>query len=141
MRRAEIALAAREWVDVPYRKRGRSPQGIDCIGLVVMLGRRFEIPHVDEPYYTDWPDPERRLLRVFTTYLRRAPVHSPLLGTVGIFAGNILPCHTGVFSELHGQPHVIHARLDLNRVIEQAWRPGDGEGRLVARFMFPGLED
>lgn len=136
----EIVAAARTWLDVPYLKRGRSRAGIDCIGLIVMQAIHWALPHHDEPHYSDWPDPRRRMLRIYARYMVRAQAGDPLKGTVGVFAGNILPCHTGLFSESHGKPHVIHARVDVGRVVEHEWRPNDGEGRLVARFMFPGLE-
>jgi len=138
--------AARSWIDTPYKKKGRDRKGLDCLGIVVMLARQFQIPHQDRRDYTNWPDPERQMLTMYSRYMRRAPTGFPFPGTIGVFTGNILPCHTGVFSMKDDKPHLIHARIDghKGKVVEQEWREQDaetGEGRLVARVIFPGLVD
>ena len=34
-----IVAAARTWLGVPWRHQGRTRQGVDCAGLVVLVGR------------------------------------------------------------------------------------------------------
>lgn len=36
---ARIAAAAREWLDVPYHHQGRVRAGLDCVGLLVVVGK------------------------------------------------------------------------------------------------------
>lgn len=141
MTRDEVVREARSWLGVPYRERGRSRIGIDCIGLLVVVGQAFQVPHVDHADYGAWPDPHHRILRVLGQYLDRAPVDGPLPGTIGVFAEGRLPGHVGFFSEQHGHTHLIHARTG-GPVTEQQYRPlGPRRAfRLVALFAFPGLE-
>jgi cell wall-associated NlpC family hydrolase len=35
-----IVSAARSWLGVPWRHQGRTRQGVDCAGLVVLVGRK-----------------------------------------------------------------------------------------------------
>lgn len=142
MTRAEIIAEARKWSGVLYRRRGRSMSGIDCIGLPVMIARAFNVPHEDYPDYDDWPDPTRRILRECRKNLTFVPRPlARLPGLVGVFAETKFPGHMGIFSDIAGQTHVIHARIDRRRVVEQLYRPQDPELRLVALFAFPGMED
>jgi hypothetical protein len=144
MTRAEVVTVARSWIGTPFRPKGRSQRGVDCIGLLVMIGRALNVPHEDEQHYTDWPDPQRRMLDVFDRHLWRRPVNEPNWdGTVGVFPTfRCLPGHVGIFSTLHGVRHLIHARADQRVVLEQPYDsdPRTAEMRLVARYGFPGLE-
>jgi cell wall-associated NlpC family hydrolase len=147
MTRAEVVSEARNWVGVPYRKKGRTASGIDCLGLLVVVARVFNVPHVDHHDYSDWPDPMYRILRELEKHLNPAPLTGPLPGTIGVFNQRILPAHVGIFSTLNGVTHLIHAHLDEDRVLEQPWRartPATRSGapiRLLRVFVFPGLED
>ncbi len=40
---AEFVLAARALVGVPYRHQGRTPRGLDCLGLLVLAASRCGI--------------------------------------------------------------------------------------------------
>jgi hypothetical protein len=138
----EVVAEARTWIGVPYRKRGRSrTAGVDCLGLLVMVGIHFNVPHRDEPNYSDWPDPSYRILRTLDRYLKIVP-GEPHPGMVGVFANSRLPGHTGFFSELHGSLHVIHARMDVRKVAEHEFRQGRffTDARLIRVYAFPDLE-
>lgn len=144
MTRDEIVAEARTWLGPPavrFRMRGRSRNGVDCVGMVEQIGLHFEVPHEDVLDYEDFPNHERLMMRTFDRFLLRAPPRSLYPGTVGVFAGGILPVHAGIFTERSGRIHIVHARLDTRKVIEQEYRPQDTVARLVARFMFPGMED
>lgn len=140
MTRDEIVRETRGWIGCPYRRRGRSRKGVDCIGLVVVVSYPFEIVHIDQTDYSDYPHPDRLLLQAFDRFL--TPVHpdSPFPGTIGVFTASVLPVHTGIFTEVHGKVHFVHARKDEGMVIEQEYRPQDRHGRLIARYAYPGLE-
>lgn len=138
---AEIVAEARSWIGVPYRVRGRSRQGIDCLGLLVMIGRHFEIPHVDEQEYSSWPRHDHLILRRLAQHLVRLPMtETPRPGLVGCFAERTLPGHVGIFSELYGALHLVHARVSPREVCEHAWLP-NSEMRLIGLFAFPGMTD
>lgn len=145
MRRAEIVAEARGWLRTPFRPKGRSRAGLDCLGLLVLVADAFAVPHHDEQHYTDWPDPQRRMLAVFDRYMGRLPPGEPCWdGTVAVMSTyRTLPGHVGFFSTKHGVRHLIHASMAVRRVCEEEFCTDVRRGgmRLVARYGFPGLED
>jgi cell wall-associated NlpC family hydrolase len=142
MTREEVQQEARKWLGVPFRKRGRSEDGVDCIGFIVVVGRAFSIPHQDESDYSLWPAQDHLILRKLGQYLVRLSPDTSLPGTVGVFAERRLPGHVGIFSEKYGGAvHLIHARISPGRVIEEPWQHVPyHELRLIGLFGFPGLE-
>ncbi len=143
MTRAEIQAEARQWLGVRYRKQGRSRRGIDCLGIPVMIGRRFDVPHEDRTDYHSEPDLDRLILTTFDRYLLRVNPQNLKPGMCGVFAETRLPCHAGIFTWLHDRLHIVHARLDVQKVVEQEYRPQDilPEMRLIRAYDFPGVED
>lgn len=143
MTRAEVQAAARTWVGVPYRHAGRSERGLDCIGLVVVVARHFNVPHVDHQHYTAWPDPHGRLFAECDQVLVLRS-DEPREGTIGVFRqdGYRLPCHVGIFTRREGSLYLVHAMLARRRVVEEPFtESGLGGFRLIRRYAFPALED
>jgi hypothetical protein len=141
MTRLEVQAEARKWLRTPYKQRGRGTDGVDCIGFLVMVGRAFGVPHQDTLDYSCWPSQNHLILRILAQYLIRMPAKSSLPGLVGAFAEARLPCHVGIFSEKHGVPHLIHARIVPHYVIEEPWQHMPrSELRLIGLLGFPGLE-
>ena len=140
MTRDDIQAEARKWLHVKFVQRGRSREGVDCIGLVVMIGRAFNVPYEDITDYSLWPRQDRLLMKKAGEYLPYLPPSTPLPGTVGMFSERTLPCHVGIFSLKRGAVHLIHARIDPGCVIEEPWQhvPRD-RLRLIAVFGWPGL--
>jgi hypothetical protein len=140
MTRDEIVAEARGWIGTPFRPNGRSRLGLDCLGLVVMLGRKFGIPHTDAADYSMWPSEERLILRQLGEYLDRVHPQARQDGCIGAFAQQRLPCHVGVLSTRYGRPHVIHTRIAPPVVLEQLLEP-QADLRLIAAFSLPGMVD
>lgn len=138
MTRDEIVAEARTWMDVPWRHQGRSRDGIDCVGLLSAVGKAFGVPHSDiSAYPRQAVSPKlRNLLR---SYLNPMPFTANKVGMVGVFRDSIFPCHVGILSWKHNRLHVIHARADAGKVIEEAF--SDERFNLVEVLAFPGLED
>jgi len=143
MMRAAVVAEARKWLGIPYRPKGRSERGIDCLGLLVVVGRAFAVPHEDQQHYTDYPSPDREMLGVFDRYLERRSISPPWPGLIGVFADRRLPAHVGIFSARDDALHVIHARVDERRVVEEQYdnAPLPRELRVIALYAYPGLED
>lgn len=135
-----VILEARKWLHVPFRRKGRTRSGIDCVGFIIVVGWAFDIPFIDRDDYFDQPTSTRELVAECNRYLVRVPIQSGAVpGTIGLFAERTLPGHCGFFSQLHDVPHVIHARLDTG-VIEQPYRAQDPTMRLLYLFSYPGFE-
>jgi cell wall-associated NlpC family hydrolase len=141
MTRAEIVEQARCWLRTPYRKCGRDKHGLDCLGLLIMVGRHFNVPHTDTQHYSEWPRTDLLILKKLSQHLVRVPpTQKPKPGMVGVFAELRLPGHVGIFSELHRTTHVIHARITPRQVVEESWPQLTEQVRLVALFDFPGVQ-
>jgi cell wall-associated NlpC family hydrolase len=143
MTRDEVVAEARKWLGVRYRHKGRSERGLDCLGLLVMVGRAFDIPHTDATDYSGWPRGDLLILQTLDRFLVRQPPSAALPGCIGVFAERRLPGHVGVFSVRHGAIHVIHASLPPpSRVIEAPWQViSRRELHLIAHYALPGMSD
>lgn len=141
MTRDDVIAAARRYLGVPYRKRGRSAHGLDCLGLIILIGRDLHVPHEDELDYSIHPSPDFTMLKRLAKYCIQVPPDTPKPGLIGTFAESRLPGHIGVFSSKYGRDHLIHARIRPGRVIEESWdQIPHHQLRMVAMFAIPGME-
>jgi hypothetical protein len=112
MRRDDIIAEARRWIGVPWRDKGRSRLGLDCIGLVDVVAASFGV-RADYALDYDRRPTGLRLLSELRKYSVRVDPNGPLGGCVGIVTTETLPMHVGIFATLHGGLsfiHVIEAR-------------------------------
>jgi hypothetical protein len=156
MTRDDIVREARSWINTPWRHEGRDRHGIDCAGLLVMLARAFNLSHDDIRGYARQPT-GTGFLEHLRRHLDPAPLDGDLTGLVGIFSQKKFPCHTGIFSYLHGQPHLINARADRPRaqsarhralrvelqgcVVEERFIDGCDGLNLIGVGRLPGMSD
>ena len=58
--RADVMTEAESWRGTPFQHQGRSEHGVDCAGLVVMVGRALGLltPEQDFTVYGRVPRPE-----------------------------------------------------------------------------------
>jgi len=137
--RAAIVAEARKWLGVRFRHQGRGPDGIDCAGLLVMVGRALGIPVTDDLGYRRIPD-TARLKQVLLANLRHKPIPERLLGDVLLLKDPIRQghmYHLGIQTDLG----FIHAygRADVKRVVELPMSP-DWAAAIVGAFEYPGIE-
>jgi hypothetical protein len=139
MTRDQVVAEARKWEGIPWRHQGRSIMGVDCVGLGVVVAQALGVYHEDRTDYARQPTDASMLahIRKFTV---RIPFGENLVGTIGLFRGSIYPCHVGFFSEKNGIIHVIHARADMHRVVEEPFIDGKRDMALVEIRAFPELE-
>ena len=132
-----IQTEARRWLGTPFRHQGRSADGIDCVGLLVMIARALDLPHDDVTGYT------RRakgmgFLEHFHAHLTEIAPAAIAPGDVLVFVEALAPCHTGILSDRLGVPHLIHAHGLRGRVLEEPYL-GEWPGKLRFAFRFPQL--
>ncbi len=130
--RAAVIAEARRHLGTPFRHQGRTPDGLDCVGLLIAIARALNLPHEDITGYT------RRatgmgFLEHFRAHLTEIPLSQASPADVLIFVETIYPCHTGLLSQRHGVAHLIHAHAPRRSVIEE---PYLGEWPAKARFAF-----
>lgn len=137
--RTAAVVAARSWIGVPFRHQGRSRRGVDCVGLLVQIGRALDLPHYDVTGYT------RRaqgmgFLEHFRANLEEIALPQAGPGDVLVFIESLYPCHTGVLSDLHDVPHLIHAHAGRGQVMEEPYH-GEWVERVRFAFRFPSVGD
>lgn len=135
----EIEEVAREIVDTPWVHQARLPGiGVDCIGLLVHVAKRLNIPHTDYTAYSRHPIPEEFIQRLEQSgALIRTPVKIPIVGMVAVIwiRHENEPTHVGIFTS----KGIIHTYQSIGRVCEHAltdfWR-----GRIHSIWSFVGWQ-
>jgi hypothetical protein len=142
MTRDEIIEEARQYLFVPFRHRGRTRAGLDCLGLGCVVADHFGVHYVDVPDYAAQPHPNRLVLNLLRKYLKPMPRAGNLTGCIGVFAMTRLPCHIGFFTMKDYRQHVLHTRIDCG-VAEEVYNPDVVKApfRLIEAFAFPEMED
>jgi cell wall-associated NlpC family hydrolase len=81
----QIVAAARAWLGVPWRHQGRTCQGIDCAGLVVLVGRALEICDYDTTAYSRRPEGQG-FVQHFRACMDPVPLLEAVVGDILVFA-------------------------------------------------------
>jgi len=140
MTRDEICTEARRFRDLKtkWRHMGRNEQALDCLGLLVMIAKKFEIPYVEpEENYRRTPD-SNLLVEMLTSQLilRRPPLK---IGMAVALRDKVQPVHVGIIGERYGELSLIHACASRGYVYEEPW--ANWSSRLRMCLDFPGVED
>lgn len=103
-----MLVDARKYLGIPFKYNGRSPDGVDCLGLILMVLRDagIELPDDDgRPIDPRWYDTDpQRLVRGLERYGRRIDVTE------------LQPLDVVVFC-FHGKPRHAGVMVDRNRFI------------------------
>lgn len=115
-RRNDLVEAARSLINVPWRHRGVTATGVDCIGLVVYAAKRAGVIPEDTKLeaYSTYPRPEL-LYRELPKFADRTLELQP--GNF-IFFGRTNLVHIALLS---GPNSFIHADRNVGRVSEVPW--------------------
>jgi cell wall-associated NlpC family hydrolase len=126
--------AARRYIGVPWRHLGRSRQGIDCIGLVLLAARECGIK-ADDPAPYEREPASQRLRQELAGVLDEVPIAAARPGDVLVFNLGLYAGHLGVCAE-HPEyrvTSVIHAYAPRRRVVEEPLASLDA-GTLTGAF-------
>ena len=141
--RVGFVASARSMVGVPFRHRGRSLRGVDCVGLVALALASQGVSVEDRRSYGR--NPERDGLREVCEAHFGLPVSGMQAGDVALFAWwhdqrTRTPNHVGIlFDHPNGGLAVVHALAQNKRVI--AHRLDDfTRARIVAVYRPGGAE-
>jgi cell wall-associated NlpC family hydrolase len=135
--RDEVVAEARKWIGTRWVHQGRSEQGIDCAGLLIMVGNALGLPAEDLQGYRRSPDG-----KTFQQHIIKQTTFEPQPrpGSLGMFREARFPTHTGIFAERDGQLTLIHAYMPYGRVLEEPFIH-EWPTQLVAVRNFIGVID
>ncbi len=143
MKRAEIVIAARDWLGTPYRHQAsRKGVGTDCLGLLRGVWREMlgDEPERAPPYTPDWAEAygEDTMLDAARRHLTEIPVGEAKAGDILLFRmGMGVPAkHCAIIT---GPEKIIHAYWGRS-VVETRLVPW-WQRRIAAAFAFPDIED
>jgi cell wall-associated NlpC family hydrolase len=108
---------ARTWVGVPFRHQGRSREGIDCVGLAIVVGRELGLlpADFDATGYARRPTDGRLLEEIAE---RCTPAPGPEPASLIVVRWNRDPHHVAICTG----PTLIHALSTVGRVVEHGYR-------------------
>lgn len=138
--RKDIVNEARKWINIRWRHQGRTKLGIDCAGLIILVGNSLNLIDYDTANY------QRRthgteFLDHFRNNMHQKPILDAQPGDVLLFRDKQFPCHSTIVSEIGGSQTIIHAHALRKKVVEERLNQGDWMQRVVACFEFIGLDN
>lgn len=116
MDKQALIESARELIGVPFVHEGRSLSGLDCYGLLIVLGTRHGIPVPIERGYGLRPSARHMRLRL-EQYARRVPLAEIALADILHIKFANEPQHLALVS-LVSPLMIIHADAVVGRVVE-----------------------
>lgn len=128
-----LVAAARRYLGVPFRHRGRTSGGLDCAGLLVLSYRAHGVELPDIRIYGREPH-RNGLVRAVEAGFGPALDRDPRPGDVLLMRFEEEPHHLGIVGDYaHGGLSLIHAYGTAGKVVEHrlddVWR-----GRIVAVY-------
>lgn len=135
----ELAAIARSWIGVPWVHQGRSREGVDCAGLLIVVAREAGL--ILPPSATDYTMAPQgsRLRRECDAQLRRVTAIQPGHVLLIRFEGEA-ERHLALAADYREGLSMIHAlnRGSTGRVVEHRldarWR-----SRIAAAYAVPGV--
>lgn len=123
---------ATDWVGIPYVERGRSRDGCDCMGLVIMLHQeRFGVA-LPDPYCTITAAIRRDIVR--QTRALYDEVSSPREGDVLHLRVRGMPLHVGYVVD---ECTMLHSERDVGSVAEP-WNGTKWRNRVIGIYRYAG---
>ena len=133
---ADILAEARTWAGTPFHHQGRfKGVGVDCLGLVVGVGRALGLSQADATGYPRQPDGAALLAGLDAAY-QRLPLGQQKPGDIMVFRIRRDPQHLALLTERGG---MIHVHAAVGRVVETSL-DATWSARVVAAYRYPGVE-
>lgn len=138
IKREDVIAEARKWIGTRWVHQGRSEHGVDCAGMVIMVGQALGLPAEDLQGYRRSPDGVVFREHIFKQTTFEA---QPRPGSIGMFREARYPTHTGIFGlDAEGRLTLIHAYMPYGRVMEETFTH-EWPRKLVSVRNFIGLID
>lgn len=113
-----------EYTGIPFRADGRTREGLDCWGLVVMVYRErlgVSLPEFPGAYPDESPESLRNAAGVAREERKRwTRVESPRVYDVALLRLQGLPCHVGVVAS---KGRMLHVMAGIESCVEEYTGP------------------
>jgi len=114
-----IQEKARTYLGVKWRHQGRSKAvGIDCAGLVVLVGSDLRILNYDTTSYQRNAHNDA-FVSHFADNLIKKRIADREPGDVLLFRDKLFSCHSAILTTKHGVEHIVHAYATRKKVVEE----------------------
>lgn len=115
--RSAIGQAALAYVGTRFKMRGRTKQGIDCVGLLIAAGRDAGLPLDDtDKQYLRTPDVElfKQMIR---DQSRPGEINCIQMGSILMLRQGMTPCHCGIAIKEGSVVNIVHASMEHRKVL------------------------
>ncbi len=123
--RNDVVEFARDYVGIKFTRSGRDKmKGIDCVGLLTLVGRDLGQEIDDLLHYNFEPNPDA-FLNTIRTQSNPASMNAIRPGMIVLLRQSIYPMHCGIMGINESGLTVINANMHARRVVEQPvaeWR-------------------
>lgn len=121
----DIIRVANEFVGVPYRHQGRNTMGVDCAGLIIVVGQALDLMKEDGPRgYPRRPDVKRFTAAMIAAGLVVRPYGKHERGDILRINTAGWPVHLGIYDvDARGKEWIIHAYSPHKRVTRDPLTP------------------
>lgn len=139
--RTQVVEEARKWLGVPWKHQGRSRQGLDCAGLIVVVAQALKLSTFDSSDYGRIPD-GISILQICKDNLVELPKYVPMkAGQILLMKFERHPQHLGIVGDysVPGEVSLIHSyagsRKCTEHRLDSIWT-----SRILYKFDYPGVE-
>lgn len=138
--RKRIIEEARKLLGTRWKHMGRTETGIDCVGLIITVGKRLGLhDYPDDIAYTR-QSMGRDLIQPFVRHGERVPDLTGLKdGDILIMKDMLFPHHTGFLASSGDTKTIIHACVFRGVVVEDTMVEDDWK-KVITAFKFKGLD-
>ena len=132
----QIVKTARSLIGTPYQHQGRnSLAGLDCIGLIIIVGHQLNLFSYDYTNYSR--DPDGQLLTNLEKHCNKLPDLTE--GAIAVFKLSAIPHHCGLITKFRGDWGLIHAYQNVGKVKEHEFIPW-WQDKLVGVYGLPNVD-
>lgn len=136
---ADVAAAARQYLNVRFQHQGRSRAGMDCAGLLIRVAQDLGLSSFDWRGYGRLPEADRMREVMRAHCIELAPDVGPSLGLVALMRFDAEPQHLAILVDHPNGLGIIHALMLERKVTEHRLDP-TWRRRIVALYALPGVQ-
>lgn len=123
--RDDVVSSARSYIGVRFARSGRDrTRGLDCVGLLTVVGRDLGLDIQDILNYNFEPKPDT-FLNIIRSQSNSVPMGAFKPGNIVLLRQSIYPMHCGIIGRKPSGLTVINANMHARKVVEQPiseWR-------------------